>query len=148
MKKTRQIDMVQGPLLSKLILFSIPVVLSGVLQLLFNAADVIVVGRFTGKEALAAVGSTSSLINLLINLFLGKKYVGMSPVEIIKNMVPASIGSLTMVPISLIGLSVGDNLIWQFILIALCCISYGVTILIIPQSRKIVLPLIEKTLKR
>lgn len=71
MKKTRQIDMVQGPLLSKLILFSIPVVLSGVLQLLFNAADVIVVGRFTGKEALAAVGSTSSLINLLINLFLG-----------------------------------------------------------------------------
>ena len=68
MKKTRQIDMVQGPLLSKLILFSIPVVLSGVLQLLFNAADVIVVGRFTGKEALAAVGSTSSLINLLINL--------------------------------------------------------------------------------
>ena len=71
MKKTRQVDMVQGPLLPKLILFSVPVVLSGVLQLLFNAADVIVVGRFTGKEALAAVGSTSSLINLLINLFLG-----------------------------------------------------------------------------
>lgn len=71
MKKTKQVDMVQGPLLPKLILFSVPVVLSGVLQLLFNAADVIVVGRFTGKEALAAVGSTSSLINLLINLFLG-----------------------------------------------------------------------------
>ena len=66
-----EIDMCNGPLLKKIILFSIPLMLSGVLQLLFNAADVIVVGRFTGNEALAAVGSTSSLINLLINLFVG-----------------------------------------------------------------------------
>ena len=57
-------DMCNGPLLKKIILFAIPLMLSGVLQLLFNAADVIVVGRFTGNEALAAVGSTSSLINL------------------------------------------------------------------------------------
>lgn len=64
-------DMCNGPLLKKIILFAIPLMLSGVLQLLFNAADVIVVGRFTGNEALAAVGSTSSLINLLINLFVG-----------------------------------------------------------------------------
>ena len=71
MKHARQMDMIQGPIFSKLIVFSIPVILSGVLQLLFNAADVIVVGRFTGSKALAAVGSTSSLINLLINLFLG-----------------------------------------------------------------------------
>ncbi|WP_278909185.1 MATE family efflux transporter [Faecalicoccus pleomorphus] len=71
MKHARQMDMIQGPIFSKLIVFSIPVILSGVLQLLFNAADVIVVGRFTGSRALAAVGSTSSLINLLINLFLG-----------------------------------------------------------------------------
>ena len=64
-------DMCNGPLLKKIILFAIPLMLSSVLQLLFNAADVIVVGRFTGNEALAAVGSTSSLINLLINLFVG-----------------------------------------------------------------------------
>ena len=64
-------DMCNGPLLKKIILFAIPLMLSGVLQLLFNAADVIVVVRFTGNEALAAVGSTSSLINLLINLFVG-----------------------------------------------------------------------------
>lgn len=63
--------MIHGPLLGKMIVFTIPVILSGVLQLLFNAADVIVVGRFAGDASLAAVGSTSSLINLLINLFMG-----------------------------------------------------------------------------
>lgn len=66
-----EIDMTNGPLLKKIILFAIPLMLSGVLQLLFNAADVVVVGRFSGNEALAAVGSTSALINLLINLFVG-----------------------------------------------------------------------------
>ena len=66
-----QIDMVNGPLAGKLLLFALPLMLSGLLQLLFNAADVVVVGRFAGKEALAAVGSTSSLINLLVNLFIG-----------------------------------------------------------------------------
>ena len=59
------------PLLGKILLFSIPLMLSGILQLLFNAADIIVVGRFSGSTALAAVGSTSSLINLLINIFVG-----------------------------------------------------------------------------
>ncbi len=63
--------MTHGPILKKLLVFSIPLILSSVLQLLFNAADIIVVGRFTGSEALAAVGSTGSLINLLTNLFLG-----------------------------------------------------------------------------
>ncbi len=74
LKKSRQtfeIDMCNGPLLSKMLLFTIPLILSGILQLLFNAADVIVVGQFAGKEALAAVGSTSSLTNLLVNLFIG-----------------------------------------------------------------------------
>lgn len=69
--RKNEVDMCNGPLLSKIIVFAIPVVLSGVLQLFFNAADVVVVGRFAGKEALAAVGSTSSLINLLVNLFIG-----------------------------------------------------------------------------
>ena len=69
--KTSKIDMTHGPLLGKLIIFTIPIVLSGVLQLLFNAADVIVVGRFAGQSSIAAVGSTTSLINLMTNLFVG-----------------------------------------------------------------------------
>ena len=71
MKKNYEIDMLNGPLFKKILTFSIPLMLSGILQLLFNAADTIVVGRFTGNTALAAVGSTSALINLLTNLFIG-----------------------------------------------------------------------------
>ena len=63
--------MVTGPLLGKILIFAIPLVLSGILQLLFNAADIVVVGQFVGNQALAAVGSTGALINLLINLFMG-----------------------------------------------------------------------------
>lgn len=70
-KQGYSIDMVSGPLAGKLLIFALPLMLSSLLQLLFNAADVVVVGRFAGKEALAAVGSTSSLINLLVNLFVG-----------------------------------------------------------------------------
>ena len=66
-----EIDMCNGPLLGKILLFYIPLMLSGILQLLFNAADIVVVGRFAGNEALAAVGSTSSLTNLIVNLFIG-----------------------------------------------------------------------------
>jgi len=69
--KKHEIDMVHGPLLGKLLLFAIPLMVSSILQLLFNAADIVVVGRFAGDESLAAVGSTSSLINLLTNLFIG-----------------------------------------------------------------------------
>lgn len=71
MNKSYEIDMCHGPLLGKILIFSIPLMLSGILQLLFNAADTIVVGRFAGSTALAAVGSTGSLINLLVNLFIG-----------------------------------------------------------------------------
>ncbi len=63
--------MVNGPLFGKIIRYSIPLMLSGILQLFFNAADIVVVGRFAGPTALAAVGSTGSLINLLINVFMG-----------------------------------------------------------------------------
>lgn len=66
-----QIDMTHGPILGKLLKFSIPLILSSILQLLFNAADVVVVGRFAGDNSLAAVGSVGSLINLLVNLFMG-----------------------------------------------------------------------------
>ncbi|MCR5195626.1 MAG: MATE family efflux transporter [Pseudobutyrivibrio sp.] len=71
MSKTNKLDMTHGPLFGKLIKFTIPIILSGVLQLLFNAADVIVVGRFAGETAIAAVGSTGALINLMTNLFIG-----------------------------------------------------------------------------
>lgn len=63
--------MTEGPIFSKLLKFSIPLIFSSLLQLLFNAADIVVVGRFSGDNALAAVGSTGSLINLLVNLFQG-----------------------------------------------------------------------------
>ncbi len=63
--------MINGTIMNKLISFAVPLMLSGILQLLFNAVDIIVVGRFSGSQSLAAVGSTSSLINMLTNLFIG-----------------------------------------------------------------------------
>lgn len=70
-KSSYEIDMVNGPLLGKIIKFAIPLMLSGILQLFFNAADIVVVGRFAGSTAMAAVGSTGSLINLIVNVFMG-----------------------------------------------------------------------------
>ncbi len=70
-KSNHSMDMCSGSILKKMLLFALPLMLSGILQLLFNAADVAVVGRFAGDESLAAVGSTTSLINLLTNLFIG-----------------------------------------------------------------------------
>lgn len=69
--RSYEIDMCNGPIFGKIVAFAVPLMLSGILQLLFNAADIIVVGRFAGSESLAAVGSTSSLINLLVNVFIG-----------------------------------------------------------------------------
>ena len=69
--KKYEIDMCNGTIMDKLISFALPLMLSGVLQLMFNAVDIIVVGRFTGSQALAAVGSTSALINIFTNLFIG-----------------------------------------------------------------------------
>lgn len=70
-RTARETDMLNGPLLKPLIKYTVPIMLSGLLQLLFNAADVAVVGRFAGDNALAAVGSTGSLTNLIVNLFIG-----------------------------------------------------------------------------
>ena len=69
-----EMDMTRGPLLPQVLMFSLPLIASGILQLLFNAADMMVVGRFSGdvaEKAVAAVGSTNSLINLLVNVFMG-----------------------------------------------------------------------------
>lgn len=71
MKKKYEIDMCSGSVFQKMLLFAIPLMCSSILQLLFNAADIVVVGRFAGDNALAAVGSNSSLINLLTNVFVG-----------------------------------------------------------------------------
>ena len=66
-----EMDMCNGPLFKKMLIFTLPLMASSLLQLLFNAADIIVVGRFAGDNSLAAVGSTTSLIGLLTNLFIG-----------------------------------------------------------------------------
>ncbi len=70
-QKKYEIDMCSGSVLGKMLLFALPLMLSSLLQLLFNAADIIVVGRFAGDNSLAAVGSNSSLINLMTNFFMG-----------------------------------------------------------------------------
>lgn len=66
-----EIDMCNGTIMDKLISFALPLMISGMLQLMFNAVDIIVVGRFTGSQALAAVGSTTALICTFTNLFIG-----------------------------------------------------------------------------
>lgn len=66
-----EIDMCNGTIMDKLISFALPLMLSGILQLMFNAVDIVVVGRFSGSESLAAVGSTTALINIFTNLFIG-----------------------------------------------------------------------------
>ncbi len=71
MKRTYTVDMIHGPILPRMISYGLPLLLTGVLQLLFHAADIVVVGQYSGSTALAAVGSTNALTNLLINLFMG-----------------------------------------------------------------------------
>ena len=71
MFKHREIDMLNGSLWDKIILFAMPLALTGVMQQLLNAADVVVLGQFVGKNAMAAVGNNTALIGLLVNLFMG-----------------------------------------------------------------------------
>lgn len=100
--KKYEIDMCNGPLLGKIMIFYIPLMLSGILQLLFNAADVAVVGNFAGKESLAAVGSTGSLTNLIVNLFIGlsvgvnvlvARFYGSGQMDELKEMVQTAIAT-------------------------------------------------------
>ena len=69
--RSHDMDMCSGPLFKKILVFALPIMAMNVLQLLFNAADMVIAGRFSGKEALAAVGAAGSLINLIVNLFMG-----------------------------------------------------------------------------
>ncbi len=71
MAKNVRVDVINGPIYKNILLFTLPLMLTSVLQLFYNAADIVVVGRFAGDESLAAVGSTSSLTNLIVNFFIG-----------------------------------------------------------------------------
>lgn len=70
-KSKYEIDMTNGSIMDKLVSFSLPLMVTSILQLMFNAVDIIVVGRFSGSDALAAVGATTALINIFTNLFIG-----------------------------------------------------------------------------
>lgn len=105
-KTEQNIDMLNGPLAGKIFLFALPIMFSGILQLLFNAADIVVVGRFAGSNALAAVGSNSALINLIVNLLVGLSvgsavtvgfYYGAAEMDQVKDTIHTSVA------ISLIG---------------------------------------------
>jgi len=120
-----EMDMCNGPILGKILLFSFPVMLSGILQLLFNAADIIVVGRFAGETALAAVGSTSALINLYINIFIGlsvgtnvmvSRYYGSAQTKELNEMIHTSILTALISGIVLVFLGITfarTTLIWM-----------------------------------
>ena len=99
-QKSHQIDMLHGSLLDKILIFSLPLALSMILQQLFNSADVAVVGRFDSPQAMAAVGSNGAAINLMVNLFVGlsiganvivAKYIGKNEVDKIQDAVHTSI---------------------------------------------------------
>ena len=77
--RSNEIDMLNGPLFRKILVFALPLAASSLLQELFNSVDVAVVGHFVGSEALAAVGSNAPVIGLLINLFMG---ISMEPVRL------------------------------------------------------------------
>ena len=108
-----RIDMLNGPLLGKMVLFALPLAVSTVLQQLFNAADIAVVGRFASRQALAAVGSNNATINLLIGLFVGlsigtnvciAKYIGQgatdTPLALPKIIMPSTDFAKSCLPTS------------------------------------------------
>lgn len=71
MLRAKNVNMLQGPLFKNIVLYTIPIIITNTLQLLFNAADIIVVGRYCGSLSVAAVGSTGSIVNLLVNIMIG-----------------------------------------------------------------------------
>ena len=108
-----EIDMTNGPLTGKILRFAAPLALSGILQLLFNAADIVVVGRFAGSQALAAVGATGALINLIVTMFMGlsvgtnvlvAQYFGAGNKQDLSETVHTSIAASVLFGVILIGL--------------------------------------------
>ncbi len=117
-----EIDMCSGPILPKLLRLVVPLMLSGVLQLLFNAADIIVVGNFASENSLAAVGSTTALINLITNLFLGlstsanvlaSHYMGARDVENVSKTIHTSvfISIVCGLLMTVVGVAFSDDLL-------------------------------------
>ena len=97
--KNQKVDMCNGPILSKMFFYALPIMATGVLQVLYNAADTMVIGRFAGDESLAAVSATSALTGLIVNLFLGigtgvlaviARYIGAKQHESVQNSVHTS----------------------------------------------------------
>ncbi|MBP7176115.1 MAG: MATE family efflux transporter [Thermoclostridium sp.] len=124
MKKnsSHEIDMCSGPLFMKIVVFSLPLMLSGLLQLLYNAADIIVVGRFAGPTALAAVGSTGSLTNLIVSVFMGlsvgssvavAQYYGAGDYHHVSEVVHTSIATslVASVIVSIFGITMAEKLL-------------------------------------
>lgn len=120
--KKYEIDMCSGPILPKLLKLTLPLMLSSVLQLLFNAADIIVVGNFASDNSLAAVGSTASLVNLITNLFLGlstganvmtSRYMGAKDNERVSRTVHTSIflSIVSGLILTLIGVLLADKML-------------------------------------
>lgn len=114
--------MCSGPMLMKIVAFSLPLMLSGILQLFYNAADVIVVGRYAGSTALAAVGSTGSLTNLIVSLFMGlsvgttvvvAQYYGAGEWKNVSRVVHSSIATSIVcgVFVSILGIIMAKNLL-------------------------------------
>ncbi len=125
MKKSYEMDMCHGSLTGKILIFTLPLILSNIMQLLFNAVDMIVVGRYCGSSALAAVGSTGSLVNLLINILMGlsiganvlvAQYYGANKRKDLRDMVHTAVATSIIggFLLSIIGiLSVKQLLIWM-----------------------------------
>jgi Na+-driven multidrug efflux pump len=99
-------DMLNGPLLGSIISYTVPIILASVLQLLFNAADLVVVGRFRGSLSVGAVGATGAISNLIINLFIGLSVgVGVNVARAIGSRDAAATKRMvhTALPVALIG---------------------------------------------
>ncbi len=116
MRNKYEMDMCHGPLFGKILRFALPLTLTGILQLLFNTVDLVVVGQFTGSDALAAVGATSSLINLLVNLFIGlsvgtnvivARYYGANDSENLREATHTAILTAIVVGIALVFVGIG-----------------------------------------
>ena len=124
--KSKQIDMLNGSLIDKILVFAIPIALSSILQQMFNAVDVAVVGRFASSTAQAAVGGNGALINLLLNLFIGisvganvviAKYIGQGRINKIKGAVHTAmlIAVLSGIILLFLGISVAKPILslWE-----------------------------------
>lgn len=119
---SHEIDMCSGPLFMKIVVFSLPLMMSGLLQLLYNAADIIVVGRFAGPTALAAVGSTGSLTNLIVSVFMGlsvgssvavAQYYGAGEHHHVGEVVHTSVATslVTSIIVSIFGIAMAEKLL-------------------------------------